>query len=53
MLINYNPALQIYVAGDYNGDCIVNGLDVTYGTNYFKGFEPDIKWCLHFTPEAP
>jgi hypothetical protein len=49
--LSFIPSL--YVTADFNGDCQLTGSDVTYGVAYFKGNQPYIKWCLHFTPQAP
>jgi len=42
-----------YVTGDYNGDCQVNGADVTWGVAYYKLQKPEIRHCPHFSPSAP
>ncbi|UCC79314.1 MAG: hypothetical protein JSW64_13735 [Candidatus Zixiibacteriota bacterium] len=37
----FGPAGCDYIVGDVNGSNSHNGLDVTYGVNYFKGIGPD------------
>jgi hypothetical protein len=31
------PGNTWFVSGDVNASCSYNGLDITYGVNYFKG----------------
>jgi hypothetical protein len=30
----------VYIPGDINGTGIINGVQISYGVNYFKGFGP-------------
>jgi hypothetical protein len=39
-----------YVVGDVNGSNTFNGLDVTYGVRYFKGFGPPPRYTCECTP---
>jgi hypothetical protein len=40
-----------YILGDINGNGVVNGVDVVYGTSYFKGGPPPPDNCA--LPEGP
>jgi hypothetical protein len=39
-----------YVVGDVNASCNYNGLDITYGVNYFKYGSPGPQPCADCPP---
>jgi len=45
------PPIRVpfYAAGDVNGNCSFNGIDVTYYMSYFRG-GPPLRWCVDCPP---
>jgi hypothetical protein len=39
-----------YAAGDVNGSCVFNGIDITYFVGYLKGTQPALSYCPSCPP---
>ena len=40
-----------YAAGDVNGNCTFNGIDITFFVNYLRGRQPRILFCQDCPPD--